>query len=60
MTPMLIPQLEQGVVLAFVLAGALAVVFGVFGAGYWYLVLRNHQGDEPTEDYLGGERGPRG
>jgi hypothetical protein len=48
---LLAAQLPSGVVLGMVLTAALAVVLLLFGAGYWYLVKRNHQGDDTTEHY---------
>jgi hypothetical protein len=48
---LLIPQLPDGVWLGMLLAAALAVVLAGFGAGYWYLVKRNHQADEISDEY---------
>jgi hypothetical protein len=53
MTAVLAAQLPNGIVLGLVLTAALAVVLSLFGAGYWYLVKRNHQSDDTSDDYPG-------
>jgi hypothetical protein len=45
---LLIPLIPRGVELGMVLTAALAVVLLVFAGGYWYLIKRNHQADDPT------------
>jgi hypothetical protein len=51
MTALLVAQIPSGIVIGMMLTAALAVVLLVFGAGYWYLVKRNHQADDTTDDY---------
>jgi hypothetical protein len=60
MMTLLITQLPDGVWLGIVLAAALAVVLLGFGAGYWYLVKRNHQADEIADDYSNDRLGSQG
>ncbi|HEX2175435.1 MAG TPA: hypothetical protein VHG70_05960 [Nocardioidaceae bacterium] len=55
----LVPQLARGLVVALLLSAAMAVVLLMFAGGYWYFVTRNHQADDPTQEYED-ERGSRG
>ncbi|MDQ4007110.1 MAG: hypothetical protein M3211_03305 [Actinomycetota bacterium] len=56
---LLVTQLPDGVWLGIVLAAALAVVLFGFGAGYRYLVKRNHQSDEVADAYANDQLGSR-
>jgi hypothetical protein len=57
---LLIPLIPRGVGLGMVLTAALAVVLLLFAGGYWYLIKRNHQADDPKlshdEDATGDPR----
>ena len=52
--------MPQGIELAILLTAALAVVLLLFGAGYWYLVRRDHQSDDLTGEPAEDERGAGG
>jgi hypothetical protein len=45
---LLIPLIHRGLVIGMLLTAALAVVLLLFAGGYWYLIKRNHQADEPV------------
>jgi hypothetical protein len=53
-----VPLLARGLVVGLLLTAAMAVVLGLFAGGYWYFVTRNHQADNPTDQYADEERGP--
>jgi hypothetical protein len=45
---LLIPLIPRGLVIGMLLTAALAVVLLLFAGGYWYLIKRSHQADEPV------------
>ena len=53
-------QLSRGLLIGILLTAAMAVVLLLFAGGYWYLVSRNHQADDISDDYADEEKGPRG
>lgn len=57
---LLAPLIARGLGLGLVLTAAMAVVLLLFAGGYWYLVARNHQADDTTDEYVENERGPQG
>ncbi|MDQ4085785.1 MAG: hypothetical protein M3165_08215 [Actinomycetota bacterium] len=59
-TLLLTAQLSRGLLIGILLTTAMAMVLVMFAGGYWYLVKRDHQSDDLSDDYADEERGPRG